>query len=118
MPIAAPKPCSACGVLVRDGSGRCDQHKHVNRFADDRRGTRQSRGYGRQWDQTRKRILARDCGLCQPCQHAGRLTTATEVDHVVPKAEGGGEGDGNLQSICRPCHKAKTAAEASRGRGR
>ncbi|ENB3256608.1 HNH endonuclease, partial [Escherichia coli] len=28
-----------------------------------------------------------------------------------PKAHGGSDADSNLQSLCWPCHKAKTARE-------
>lgn len=114
-----PKPCSECGTLVRDGTSRCEQHKvRLGTFADARRGTRQERGYGAAWERTRKRILARDKGLCQPCLQAGRVAIAYAVDHIVSRAEGGGEHDTNLQAICRPCHQAKTQAEAARARGR
>lgn len=72
------------------------------------------RGYGWQWQKVRERILARDCGLCCMCKAHGRLTLATEVDHIVNKAAGGSDHDSNLQSACKPCHKAKTAAESGR----
>ncbi len=61
--------------------------------------------------------MQRDCGLCQPCQQAGRVTVATQVDHIVPKALGGTDDEPNLQAICSACHKAKTAREATHGRG-
>lgn len=122
MPTAAAKPCRhvGCGSLVRDGSGYCDQHKadqNISKFADARRGSRQSRGYGAEWEKTRKLILRRDKGLCQPCREAGRCRPARQVDHKVPKFEGGTDAEENLQSICVDCHKTKTAAEAVRGRG-
>lgn len=123
MPVAAPKPCRhpGCGQLVPDGAGYCEKHqadRNVGKFADERRGTRQERGYGAEWEQTRKRILRRDKGLCQPCLKAGRPRPAKQVDHIVPKFEGGTDDDGNLQAICIACHQAKTAEEAQRGRGR
>lgn len=71
---------------------------------------------GRPWRRTRERILVRDNYLCQPCRKDDRITLATEVDHIVPQFEGGGEGDVNLQSICGECHEAKTKAEARRAR--
>lgn len=119
MPQAAPKPCAAvgCGVLVRDGSSRCAAHKVVaGTFGDKRRGSRHERGYGTAWDKRRRRILARDAGICQACL-PGAVHVGTEVDHRVPKAEGGTDDDANLQTICRDAHRAKTAAEAARGRG-
>lgn len=123
MPVSAPRPCKhpGCGQLVRDGLGYCEPHKserNANKFADERRGSRQERGYGAEWERTRKRILRRDKGLCQPCLKAGRPRPAKQVDHKVPKFEGGTDDDNNLQAICITCHQAKTAEEARRGRGR
>lgn len=122
MPIAAQKPCRhpGCGKLCRDGSGYCEAHqgdRKLNKFADERRGSRHERGYGSEWEKTRKRILARDAGLCQPCLKVGRVTVAKQVDHITPKGEGGTDADSNLQAICPACHQAKTAEEARRGRG-
>lgn len=80
-------------------------------FADKRRGSRHERGYGSEWVKTRKRILARDNGMCVPCLAAGRVTVATAVDHIINKERGGTDDDVNLQSICKPCHDIKTIGE-------
>lgn len=77
----------------------------------------QGRG-GRPWRRKRAAVLKRDGYVCQCCQRGGRVTLATEVDHVVPRAEGGSDDETNLQAICAECHKAKTVAEAARGVGR
>lgn len=109
-----------CGKLVSDGSGYCQDHqadRKLGTFADPSRGTRQQRGYGAAWDKRRARILTRDCGLCQPCLKAGRVTAARQVDHILAKSAGGGEEDSNLQAICTACHQAKTATESSAARG-
>lgn len=121
MPAAAKRPCRhvCCGKLVSDGTGYCPAHqsdRRVSKFADIRRGSRHERGYGSEWDKTRRRILERDKGLCQPCLMTGRVTLARQVDHKVPKAEGGTDDDANLQAICVECHKLKTQAEALRAR--
>lgn len=76
--------------------------------------SRHERGYGTAWDKIRKHILYRDHGLCVPCQAQGKLTQATEVDHIVDKASKGTDDPSNLQSICNECHKAKTAAAQGR----
>lgn len=84
--------------------------------------SRHLRGYDSAWIKTRKRILQRDCGICQPCKRNGYIHPGTEVDHIVSKAEGKRLGwaqsriecDANLQAINTECHKAKTAAEQGR----
>lgn len=121
MPNAPSRPCrkQGCGALVRDGSGYCPAHQDClkqNKFADSRRGSRHERGYGSDWEKTRKRILARDSGLCQPHLKNNKYRPAKQVDHIVPKFEGGTDDDSNLQSICTECHEAKTATEAIRAR--
>lgn len=116
MPTAAPKPCTQCGVLVRDGSGRCEAHKvRAGTFADRARGTRHQRGYDSAWDKRRERVMQRDAGICQPCLRHGIVHPGQAVDHIVPREQGGTEDDGNLQCICKPVHQAKTAVE-KRGR--
>ena len=62
----------------------------------------------RRWGILRRRILNRDGWRCRTCGKAGRL----EVDHVIPVQAGGDWWDpANLQTLCRPCHFAKTATE-------
>lgn len=85
-------------------------------WTDPARGTRHERGYGTAWDALRQSILERDKGLCVPCRTSGRVTPAAEVDHLVNKAQGGTDEPANLQSICRACHKAKTARESAESR--
>lgn len=41
----------------------------------------------------------------------GIVTEATEVDHVQPLFKGGTDHPSNLQSLCNPCHEAKTAED-------
>lgn len=79
------------------------------------RGSASERGYGWAWQKLRDRIMARDHGLCQPCLRRGAVSLAKAVDHVTPKDQGGDDSPANLQAICDPCHKAKTAAEAYGG---
>ena len=76
--------------------------------------SRHKRGYGVLWERLRARILKRDSYLCQPCKRKGRVTQATQVDHIKPKAKGGTDDEGNCQSICADCHLEKTATEDRR----
>jgi len=78
------------------------------------RTSRHDRGYGSAWEKIREQALERDRGLCQHCLAEGRSVPATQVDHVIAKAKGGTDDLGNLQSLCRDHHEAKTAAENGR----
>ena len=93
--------------------GYCKGHKSDN-WAEHHRGRNVTeRGYGYAWRVIRKRVLLRDSYLCQACLKAGRLTPANQVDHIKPKAQGGSNDMGNLQSLCLGCHKAKTATDSA-----
>ena len=52
--------------------------------------------------------------LCEECKRKGRVTLATDVDHIEPFD---GVSDSrrlewnNLQSLCRSCHNEKTARQ-------
>lgn len=84
--------------------------------------SRQSRGYGAQWEKVRKLVMERDKGLCQVCLAKSRVAVATQVDHKTPKAKAKRMGwsqartdhPTNLQAICTTCHDEKTATETGR----
>lgn len=115
MPKAAPSPCRhrGCRVLVRDGSGLCDQHrKQVQKEADEKRGSATSRGYDSKWRRARESYL-REHPLCVDCRKRGFIEAATVVDHITPH-----KGDqklfwsrSNWQPLCKQCHDRKTATE-------
>ena len=87
--------------------------------------------------EARRRVRKRDRGRCAQCRvdthkirrevkgrgRAKKLRTLGykirgslwELDHVVPLIDGGSHELANLQTLCTPCHKKKTAEEA-RGR--
>jgi 5-methylcytosine-specific restriction enzyme A len=88
----------------------------VKRALDRQRPSAARRGYGPRWRRARAAYLARH-PLCVPCRAAGRLASATVVDHIVPH---GGDpvlfwDEGNWQGLCKPCHDAKTAREGRWG---
>ena len=113
MPKAAPKPCNypGCGVLVRDGSGRCSKHPKPQWSKS---GTATKRITGRKLQAMRADLFARD-PLCAECKRQGRVTLATERDHITPLAEDGADDDSNVQGLCFDCHEAKSKTEAARG---
>lgn len=58
----------------------------------------------------RRSVEARDAGACAACRRDGR---AWHADHRRPLWAGGADDLANLQTLCVPCHRAKTAAEAT-----
>jgi 5-methylcytosine-specific restriction enzyme A len=69
-----------------------------------------SRGYGAAWRKLRQAILLRDGYICRcpECARTGAVRLATEVDHIVAKADGGTDDPSNLRSVNGECHKAIT----------
>lgn len=107
MPLKPQRPCnkSGCYELTRDRY--CPQHKKA---PDEFRGSSSKRGYGYRWQKARAGFL-RKHPLCLHCEQEGRVTTATEVDHIVPH-----RGDkslfwdrSNWQPLCKTHHSRKTA---------
>jgi 5-methylcytosine-specific restriction protein A len=49
--------------------------------------------------------------LCAHCFKLGKITAATVVDHIIALSKGGADIDTNTQSLCDPCHEAKTALD-------
>ena len=113
MPYAAKKICTAaaCRKFAVSG-GRCKDHQ---RKPWDHKKSRHERGYDNNWYKLRAEILTRDSNLCQACLKDGIYTPATQVDHIIPKSEGGTNDRSNLQSICKKCHDTKSINEAKRG---
>lgn len=113
MPAAAPRPCShpGCGVLVRDGSARCEKHK---RPAWVKKPTAVKRVTGRKLQRLRAELFERE-QLCRECGRLGLVRLATQRDHIIPLEEGGTDADGNIQPLCDSCHDIKSKAERARG---
>ena len=56
------------------------------------------------WKDQRLRVLKRDSYICAYCSGE-----ATQVDHVIPRASGGGHELDNLVACCAPCNSRKGA---------
>jgi hypothetical protein len=63
---------------------------------------------------TRNCVAAQQGWQCNICDD--RLTSCFDIDHEVPLFKGGADAYSNLQALCVPCHRNKTAAERSKGR--
>lgn len=59
----------------------------------------------------RRAVVLAAAPLCVACSAAGRVTAATEVDHIIPLFLGGDDAWDNLQPLCHDCHVDKTNAE-------
>ena len=53
--------------------------------------------------------------LCLHCTAAGRVRSAVELDHILPRSKGGSDDDDNLQGLCVRCHAAKTRIDLGHG---
>ena len=62
------------------------------------------------------RHLRKQQGRCSACGLYFTEQDTLEVDHIIPKAQGGNENDNNLQLLHRHCHARKTAQD-HKGRG-
>lgn len=85
-----------CGRFVEGANsrGRCPVHVQ----------TTTQRGYGSDWQRFRLGILRRDGRRCQ-VRGPSCSGLATEVDHIVALAHGGGRLDpDNARASCRSCN--------------
>lgn len=107
-----------CGRLI-EIAGYCDKHKQdATGWFRTSKGSSSARGYGGRWRLLRQQVLERDSYLCCECARVGRVSAASDVDHIVPKSQGGTDDLSNLQSLCPSCHRAKTQAESQGGRSK
>lgn len=72
--------------------------------------TRQQRGYGADHDRMRDHLM-QTVVLCEHCRAKGRTTIGSHADHIIPKAQGGGNERENYQLLCADCHADKTIRE-------
>ena len=111
MPSMPPRPCTTprCIKMIAT-NGKCEDHQ-PEPWLTSKGKSSSERGYGVEWVKQRAKALKRDGYLCQYCFIQGRMKKATEVDHVIAKANGGSNDLSNLLSTCNPCHKNKTAQD-------
>src|SRR5574344_730145 len=104
MPFKPSKPCGypGCPNLAAADKKYCFEHRNVD---ERRRGTSTERGYNYRWSLFRV-VYLKQHPLCVECQKGGRLTPATEIDHIIPH-----RGDqqllwdeSNMQSLCHRHH--------------
>lgn len=71
---------------------------------------------GRRWMETRQRVALAHGYRCVACGLTWR-SHIDQIDHEIPRAEGGSNEDFNLRPMCKPCHEAKTKRDEANRRG-
>lgn len=126
MPSKPLKPCNkiGCSNLTRDkycedhihvaDSERKEMHRHYDKYQRDKQAASFYNSVA--WRRVRQAAIMRDHGLCQECIKYKRVTTATEVDHIIPiKVDWSLRLTlSNLQSLCHSCHMQKTQNDKQR----
>src|SRR4029453_14526656 len=105
--------CTRPGCPNLSDGGPCSEHVHAR---DQRRGSAASRGYNANWRRLRLMVLARE-PLCRECKAEGRITEATDVDHILERNKGGTDELSNLRPLCHSCHSRRTLRDSVRGGG-
>lgn len=65
------------------------------------------------WRRLRNEVFARDDHTCRHCGRHSPTGTGLEADHITEHSRRGRDDLDNLQTLCAPCHKAKTNAESA-----
>lgn len=117
MPTYPKRPCSHPGCPELTATRFCTQHTQTEeqRYRTYQRDPKINRRYGRAWRAIRARYVAAH-PLCEDCQQQGILTPVAEVHHIVPLEHGGSHDEGNLRSLCKPCHSRQSALDGDRWR--
>lgn len=143
-PRAPRGTCKFCGDVILKPNGERDPRRSWHRGD---RGDRNCLGeyMARDPGLQRRRIWKRDGGVCAECGRLcaglGELTIEDyeraiyrvkglqrqprdgtrhgwHADHRIPLEDGGRHTDDNVQTLCIPCHRTKTAQENKRRRRR
>ena len=80
MPWKPKAICSYPGCQALTNDRYCDEHK---KQVTKEQNLKSSKLYTYQWRKTSKAFL-KEHPLCVHCEKEGRLTPATEVDHIIP----------------------------------
>lgn len=116
MPTKPPHPCAYPGCPRLTNERYCDAHKTIagREYNKTQRRPDYNKTYGRRWHTVRDLYIAKH-PLCERCLDSERLVPADLVHHIVPTAEGGGNEDENLMSLCNSCHASIHSGPAPGG---
>lgn len=108
VPRKPKKPCAHPGCPNLTDTRYCEEHRYEEKGAYEKTGGNPFYSSS-EWRRKRREYL-KEHPFCVRC---GR--PAVIVDHIVPIRKGGEPlDDGNLQSLCWPCHSRKSVEEGSR----
>ena len=115
MPKRPKKPCSYPGCPKLTERRYCEGHEKTmnDRYNRYERPYDTSVRYGTEWRKVRNRYIKAH-PLCEECRKNGRLTSATEVHHILPINHGGTHEEANLMALCKPGHTRITAESGYR----
>ena len=114
MPTRPPRVCNGCGEAVTGRCTRCDER------AWSRKPPSWTGGSTRRWRKFRAMWMA-EHPLCAGHPAGYRCgAVGEEVDHITPlsqypesQREGARYDERNVQTLCKPCHRRKTAEESA-----
>jgi len=109
MPSRPPRVCPKCRRTVPSGQ-RC-----ACTPKPDNRPSARARGYDAAWEKLRAAFLKAN-PWCAMCRAEGSVNRAVDVDHIVPKRDGGTDHPSNLQGLCRHHHRSVKQAQERRGK--
>jgi 5-methylcytosine-specific restriction protein A len=116
-PWKPKQPCTTPGCNQLCDGRKCEHHRQQERRQYDAgRATDPKHTFyaSKRWRAIRAAHLASE-PLCRECRKQGRVVAADTVDHIQPISRmGNAYDDSNLQSLCAPCHSAKSIREGSR----
>lgn len=72
---------------------------------------------GRAWMAKRQRVALAHDYRCVTCGRAW-IAYKDQIDHHIPREQGGSNDESNLRPMCNECHAAKTASEAAHRAGK
>jgi len=101
--ITTERYCEKCKQIIEREERERKAKKKPNKFYS-----------SKYWRTIRQFILERDNYLCQICLSKGKYVMASEIDHIIPIANGGTNDPTNLRALCKSCHSRKTIKELNK----
>jgi 5-methylcytosine-specific restriction endonuclease McrA len=116
MPDAPLRICASNGCPNRVRRGYCERCRQARGLERRTQQPKVAGLYGRQidfyqsreWKALREEVR-RDEPLCRHHAHCKGITE--QIDHIIPREQGGPDTRDNLAGLCASCHSAKTRAE-------